>query len=152
MIEPKHVRIVDGVPCITLTEHEHLVNKLRELLAGCQAREDHYRATLEMFLMPMPDKSTTVMDLLLAVTESAMEALALPQDNTALKKALRTEYLRAMEGYYESIVQAKREVLLEAANIISQAVGQPGNDWGEGYTAATEDISKGLRRISEGLK
>jgi hypothetical protein len=73
----------------------------RELLAGCQAREEHYRATLEMFLMPMPDKSTTVMDLLLAVTESAMEALALTADNTALKEALK---------------QAKRDALLEAAD------------------------------------
>jgi hypothetical protein len=121
--EPKHVRLVDGVPCITVTEHKYIVNELRELLAGCQAREEHYRATLEMFLMPMPDKSTTVMDLLLAVTESAMEALALHQDDTALKEAIK---------------QAKREVLMEAADKCD-----------EDYRYKV--LSKHLRRMAEEL-
>jgi hypothetical protein len=127
MTEPKHIRLVDGVPCITLTEHEHLVNKLRELLAGCQAREEHYRATLEMFLMPMPDKSTTVMDLLLAVTESAMEALALPQDNNALNEAIK---------------QAKREALIEAAenDVLEHAMAH-------GFTVADR-----LRRMAGEIK
>jgi hypothetical protein len=62
---------------------------------------------------------------------------SIPTDDTALK---------------EAIEQAKKEVLLEAANIISQAVGQPGNDWGEGYTAATKDASRGLHRMAEELK
>ena len=123
MSEPKHVRLVDGVPCITVTEHKYIVNELRELLAGCQAREEHYRATLEMFLMPMPDKSTTVMDLLLAVTESAMEALALHQDDTALKEAIK---------------QAKREVLMEAADKCD-----------EDYRYKV--LSKHLRRMAEEL-
>jgi hypothetical protein len=127
MTEPKHVRIVDGIPCITVTEHAHIVNKLRELLAGCQAREEHYRATLEMFLMPMPDKSTTVMDLLLAVTESAMEALALTADNTALKEALK---------------QAKRDALLEAAEAVSHQNFRNGNPW----------ASETIRRMAEELK
>ena len=66
--------------------------------------------------------------------------------------AERNAAVAELFNYKETIRHAKREVLLDAANIISLAVGQPGNDWGEGYTAATEDICKGLRRISEELK
>jgi len=58
-------------------------------LAEFQAREDYYRAALEMYIMPMPDKDTTVMDILLASTEAAMEALAMPSDSAALDTMLK---------------------------------------------------------------
>jgi hypothetical protein len=178
--EPKHIRLVDGVPCITLTEHEHIVNQLRELLAGCQAREEHYRATLEMFLMPMPDKSTTVMDLLLAVTESAMEALALPQDNTALKDFLEDE----SQNYWKAVLidelmcigiytkehdknpkKALHEVILwnqavaidpavstDAATLIKQAKREALLEAAEAMEAGAFETPYGLRRMAGEIK
>ena len=106
------------------------VKRLEDQLAESQAREAKLRRVVE-FVAAQASRDPALR------YNAVVEALAIPADDTALKKAIR---------------QAKREVLLEAANIISLAVGQPGNDWGEGYTAATEDICKGLRRISEELK
>lgn len=112
-----------------LAESQAREAKLHQELAGCQAREEYYRSTLEMFLMPMPDKSTTVMDLLLAVTESALEALALPSEDTALK---------------EVIEQAKRQALLEAAEKLNRLIG------GDGIWQ--HEVEDELRRMAEELK
>jgi hypothetical protein len=72
--------------------HEKSVKQLAE----SQAREDYYRSSLEMYISPMPSKDTTVMDVLLAFTESAMEALALPSDSTALDTMLKQARLKGM--------------------------------------------------------
>jgi len=104
---------------LSLSEH----SKTMRQLAECQAREDYYRAALEMFIMPMPDKDTTVMDVLLASTEAAMEALALPSDSTALDTMLK---------------QAKREALLEAADYLLK----------RGYQGNGFELSHDLRRMA----
>ena len=89
MSEPKHVRIVDGIPCITLIEHEHLVN---EQLAESQAHDAKLRDALEKIANNTIHWYASIQD--------AKEALTLPADDTALK---------------EAIMQTKREVLLEVA-------------------------------------
>jgi hypothetical protein len=162
MTEPKHIRVVDGIPCITLTEHEHIVNELSQRLHEVslswqvgQARETKLRDALTKIATNTIHWYASIQD--------AKAALAMPVDDSALKEALKVEYRRGYDdgflvgaekgrNFSEEIKQAKREVLLEAANIVSQAVGQPGNDWGEGYTAATKDASRGLRRMAEELK
>lgn len=101
-----------------------------EELAECQAREAKLRTALEMYLMPMPDKDTTVMAILIAATETAMQALALPTDNTALKEAIK---------------QAKRDVLLEAAEKFC-TMDSAEADW-EGEWASDH-----LRRMAEEIK
>jgi hypothetical protein len=82
---------------------EDYAEKLEQQLAECQAREEHYRSSLEkilrlwMYISPMPS------DVLLAFTKSAMEALAMPSDSTALDTMKK---------------QWQREALLEAKELL----------------------------------
>ena len=96
MTEPKHVRIVDGIPCITLTEHEHLVNKQ---LAESQSREVKLRKALEKIANNTIHWYSSIQD--------AKEALAIQADDTALQEASR---------------QAKREVLMEALTCTTEEI------------------------------
>jgi hypothetical protein len=121
------VDMADRIADCLVKDHIALMNELR----ASQAREAKLREEVKEF-MKMCDWPKDCM---------AREAqrgyvcalLGYELDDTALKEAIK---------------QAKREALMEAANIIPRAVGQPGNDWGEGYTAATKDASKGLRRMA----
>lgn len=60
-----------------------------------------------------------------------------PSDNSALDAAIR---------------KGQREALEKAAEMVSAAKGQPGNDWGEGYTSATKDAVDGLRALAKELE
>ena len=100
MTEPKHVRLVDGVPCITVTEHEHIVN---EQLAESQAREAVLRyafVEVQEFLRRVTSWKDGIYTLREAQLD-VVDAIELPVDDTALYDALR---------------KAKREALLEAAD------------------------------------
>jgi hypothetical protein len=33
-MKPKHIRIIDGIPCMTVTEHEHIVSQLVKIIEG----------------------------------------------------------------------------------------------------------------------
>jgi hypothetical protein len=37
-MKPKHVRIIDGIPCMTVTEHEAIIN---EIIRMIRAEIDH---------------------------------------------------------------------------------------------------------------
>jgi hypothetical protein len=65
-----------------------------------------------------------------------------------LKEALKAVHHLAMEGYYESIVQAKSEVLLEAADI---ADGYWVDTFSE-YQSYTLDVGDKLRKMAEEIK
>ena len=89
------------------------------------------------------------MDLLLAVTESAMEALALPQDDTALKEAIKQAKQEVIDKYekdvrIKSLKAAKREALLEAAEWFDK---NPFHGFSLGTSKSDE-----LRRMAEELK
>jgi Arc/MetJ-type ribon-helix-helix transcriptional regulator len=106
MTEPKYIRVVDGIPCITLTEHEHIANKLRELLAEAYADADEvlrpYVKRLEEQLTESQAREAKLRDALTKIAnntihwyssiQDAKEALALPTNDTALQDFLEDEH------------------------------------------------------------
>lgn len=106
------------------------LESLRKQLAECQAREKVLREVLKL---SWSEEYVNGIE----TGKKAEEAIAMPFDSTALDEAIK---------------QGQRELLFEVADITSRAEGQSGNDWGDGYTAATNDIVKGLRRVAEELK
>jgi Arc/MetJ-type ribon-helix-helix transcriptional regulator len=126
MTEPKYIRVVDGIPRITLTEHEHIANKLRELLAEAYADADEvlrpYVKRLEDQLAESQAREAKLRDYF----PDKGVYLAGENNDTALKEALKVEYQRGYDdgflvgaekgrNFSEEIKQAKREALLEAA-------------------------------------
>jgi len=39
-MKPKFTRIIDGIPCMTVTEHEHIVSRLVEILESVIEKEE----------------------------------------------------------------------------------------------------------------
>lgn len=135
---------------------------LRKELAECQARDVKLREALEEYVYQE------------GATIQAQEVLDMPHDDTALREY--TEYSlnklpemallnqigdllepvdyhgSYVDGIKAMVKQAKREVLLDAADRVSAARSQPGNEWGEGYTTASIDHEAWLRSMAEEIK
>jgi hypothetical protein len=146
MTEPKHVRIVDEIPVITLTEYEfeidgqkyfgnpvlevgRLQKELEKLIdennlvktgfnvVDRQLAESQAREARLREALEFIKESMSVVD----SYECAWKALAFPIDDTALKEAIKQAKQEVIDKYekdvrIKSFKAAKREALLEAAD------------------------------------
>jgi hypothetical protein len=141
---------------------DHLIKSLRQQLAECQALEKVFREALSQAAEDMDDWGAYASEYfqekwnLKGDVENLLKLAAMPSDSTALDTYLKengwrqcakgqstTQWCGATE---EAVKQAKRETLLEAAQIFDERAGCTNVVGGRTTLAAID-----LRRMADAL-